>query len=87
VVGQNQCICKRGLIRESIRYIATVEDRLVMIKELAKVKQFKMDKDRELETVKFAHHQTQYHQYKLDATNKASKVDKVKNTKTLLKIP
>jgi hypothetical protein len=86
VVGQNQSVCKRGLIRENIRHVATVENRLVMIKELAEVNQSKMDKDRELETVKFAHYQTQYHRYKLEATNKASKVDKVKNNKKLLKI-
>jgi hypothetical protein len=86
VEGQNQSVYKRGLTKESIRLAVTVEKRLVMIKELVRVNQFKMDRDRELETVKFIHYQTQHHQYEIDTTDKAHNVDEVKKPKKLLRI-
>jgi hypothetical protein len=57
-----------------------------MIKELVRVNQFKMNRDRKLETMKFIHYQTQYYQYKIDTTDKAHKVNEVKKPKKLLKI-
>ena len=68
VVGRNQSECEREQIKGSLRPIVLVGRRPAMINRLAEVNQHEMDGDSELETVRFIHHQIQYHQYKIDGS-------------------
>jgi hypothetical protein len=74
---------QKGADKRKYKTCSNCGKRLVMIRELVGVNQFKMDRDRELETVKYTHHQSQYHQY---TTDKAKEVDEVQKAKKLSKI-